>query len=437
MISPRTRNVIKYTVPMMLSSVCFFLFTIVDGIFVGRGIGTNALGAMNLMGPFIMAFNALTMLLNIGGVTILAIHIGKGDTDGANTVFRHGIFLLICLSSLISLTGVLFADEICSILGAGETYHQMASDYLFWYSVFIVPTSLSYGLQNYCRNDGAPGLVGLTVLITTVCNIFGDWLLIFPLNMGMKGAALATGVSQSLGLFIMLTHFIRKQGILRFGKTKLQGRIVGEIIVRGLPEGIGQLANPVMTFCMNIVLVDKIGDIGVNAFSIIAYVASFSMAVFYGASEGLQPLFGRSYGAKNEKDMKFYFKAGFGICSIGSASVIILVILLSEPICVLFGAEGATLEYILRVLPQFAVGFIAMSFNVLISAYMYSTERSLCSTIISILRSGVVSSAVILLLPKLFGADIIWFTFLIYEAIVLVVAIILLRNSERNGIVFK
>ena len=135
--------------------------------------------------------------------------------------------------------------------------------------------------------------------------------------------------------------------------------------------------------------------------------------------------------------MKFYFKAGFGICGIGSVSVIILVILLSEPICVLFGAEGATLEYILRVLPQFAVGFIAMSFNVLISAYMYSTERSLRSTIVSILRSGVVSSAVILLLPKLFGADIIWFTFLIYEAIVLVVAIILLRNSERNGIVFK
>ena len=387
----RRKNVIRYTVPTILSSVCFFLFTIVDGIFVGRGIGTNALGAMNLMGPFIMAFNALTMLLNIGGVTIFAIHIGKGEPDEANNVFRHGMFLLICFSSLISLTGVLFAGKICSLLGAGETFHQLATDYLFWYSVFIIPSGFSYGLQSYCRNDGAPELVGITVFITTVCNIFGDWLLIFPFHMGTKGAAIATGVSQILGLFIMLTHFIRKKGILRFGKTKLKVSRFRNIFVHGLPEGIGQLAMPVMTLCMNLVLVNKVGDIGVNAFSIICYVASFSMAAFYGASEGLQPLFGLSYGAKNEKDMRFYFKSGLWICGLGSSLVTALVVLLCKPICILFGADAVTIEYILKVLPQFSVGFIAMAFNVMISAYLYSTERSLQSTIISVLRSIVVS----------------------------------------------
>ena len=242
MSSLRAKNVMKYVIPAMLSSVCFFLFTTVDGIFVGRGVGTNGLGAMNLIGPFVMTLNALTMMLNIGGVTILAICIGKGDSDGANKAFRHGLFLLMCVSAFLSFIGVFFTDTICSLLGAGETHHQLAAEYLFWYSAFIIPSSLSYGLQNYCRNDGAPGLVGLTTLGSTVCNIFGDWLLIFPFQMGMKGAAIATGVSQSLGLFVMLTHLIRKQGVLRLGRTKLEGGLIRDIIIHGLPEGISQLA---------------------------------------------------------------------------------------------------------------------------------------------------------------------------------------------------
>ena len=427
----------KYVSPAILSSVCFFLFTTVDGIFIGRGVGTNGLGAINLISPFVMTLNALTMMLNIGGVTILAVCIGKGDSDGANKAFRHGLFLLICVSSLLSFIGVFFTDTVCSLLGAGETHRRLATEYLFWYSVFIIPSSLSYGLQNYCRNDGAPGLVGIANFGATVCNIFGDWLLIFPFQMGMKGAAIATGVSQSLGVLVLLIHFIRREGVLRFGKTKLEGGMVKDIIIHGLPEGISQLATPVMTLCMNLVLVAKVGDIGVNAFSVIIYVASLSMAIFYGTSEGLQPLFGLSYGARKELDLKFYYKAGLFICGIGSAAIAVLVILLGRPISILFGADGETLAYILKVLPQFAVGFIVMAFNVLICAYLYSTERSFQSTVISVLRSIVVNATVIMLLPEIFGVGVIWLSLLIYEAIVLAIAIILIKNSERNGIVFK
>lgn len=437
MSSVKSRNVIHYVVPTIMSGVCYFLFTIVDAVFVGRGVGTNALGAMNLIGPFIMVVGAVNMLVNIGGVAIFAVRIGRGDIDGANKVFRHGILLLLCASTILSFTGMFFADGICKLLGAGETFHHLAVEYLFWYSVFIIPSALSTGLQSYCRNDGVPGLVSIVVIVTTICNIFGDWLLIYPIPWETKGAAIATGVSQTLGLLIMLTHFVRKQGVLRFGKAKLESGLFCNIIVHGLPEGISQLATPVMTFCMNKVLIEKVGDLGVNAFSIICYVASFSMAVFLGASEGLQPLFGQSYGAKNEKDLKFYFKTGLGISFFGSILVTAIAIFFSRHICILFGADTVTQEYILQVLPIFAVGFIAMAVNVMISSYLYSTERSLQSTIISILRSMIVSAAVILLLPHIFGEGAIWFSMLIYEVIVLAVAVVLLRRSERNGMQFK
>ena len=310
-------------------------------------------------------------------------------------------------------------------------------DYLFWYSIFIIPSGLSIGLQNYCRNDNAPGLVSMVVIITTICNIFGDWLLIFPFQMGTKGAAIATGISQTIGLLILLTRFVRRQGNLRFGRTKLNARIFRDIVVHGLPEGISQLSNPVMTLCMNFVLIQRIGDLGVNAFSVISYIASFSITAFFGASEGLQPLFGQSYGAKNEADLKYCLKTGLTISAVGSVLITGLSILLGKPICALFGTDAATTEYIIKYLPQFAVGFIITAVNVMISAYLYSTERSALSTGINILRSLVINSAVILILPHIFGDGAIWFSLLVYEAIVLVIAVGLLKYSERNGVQFK
>lgn len=310
MSSLRAKRAAHYVIPTVLSNVCFFLFTVVDGIFVGRGVGTNGLGAVNLVMPFTMIVMAFFMLINVGGVTIFAIRIGQGDPKGANQIFRNGMVMLGVVACALSLIGIFGADKLCTLFGANETFHALSVDYLFWYAIFIVPSGLSLGLQNYCRNDGAPGLVSIAVIVSTVLNIFGDWLLIFPFAMGTKGAAIATGVSQSMGLLVMLTHFIRRKGILRFGKTQIEGKLLGEIIIRGLPEGIGQLATPVMTLCMNLVLIRTIGDIGVNAFSVISYVASFTVAVFFGTSEGLQPLFGQSYGAKNKSDMVFYFKVG-------------------------------------------------------------------------------------------------------------------------------
>lgn len=433
----RSRNLIKFVIPTMLSNVCFFLFTVVDGIFVGRGVGTNGLGAVNLVMPFTMVVNALFMTINIGGATMFAVRLGQGDTDGANKVFRHGMITLLVVAAVLCAIGVFGADSVCTLLGANETFHQLSVDYLFWYSVFIIPSGLSVGLQAYCRNDNAPGLVSIAVIVSTVCNIFGDWLLIFPIPMGTKGAAIATGVSQTIGCFVMLTHLIKKKGVLRVGKIHFDGKLLREMIIHGLPEGVGQLATPIMTLCVNLVLVSKIGDIGVNAFSVISYVASFTVAVFFGTSEGLQPLFGQSYGAKNDGDMKFYFKSGIWINFIGSAALTALILIFSRPICILFGADAQTLEYTLQVMPHYSWGFVVMAFNVMISAYLYSTERSVYAIIINVLRSIVVNIAVIMLLPTIFGANIVWYTFGIYEAVVLVIAVLLLRHSERNGIAFE
>lgn len=435
MLDLRVKNLIKYVVPTTLSSVCFFLFTIVDGIFVGHGVGTNGLGAMNLALPFVMVVNAVFMITTIGGVTITAIRLGREDIAGANQAFMHAITGSFIATIILAVIGVFFTEPLVILLGANQTFHDLAKEYLFWYSLFIIPSGMSVVFQGFCRNDGSPILVSAAVIISTIFNIFGDWLLVFPLRMGMKGAALATGISQTIALFIVLTHFLLKKGTLRFHRPKLESAVFRKILLRGLPEGISQLSTPVMTLCMNLVLARKIGDIGVNAFSIISYVASFSVAIFFGTSEGLQPLIGQSYGQENQKDMKFYFHMGLIINFVGSILINLLLLFIGGNICKLFGADAETLNFTVQSMPLFSWGFTIMSLNVMISMYLYSTKRSKQAIIINILRSLILNSLVILCLPMLFKQEfIIWFTFGIYEIFVFIIAVVLLKQSEKNEI---
>jgi len=433
----RIKNIIKYVFPTVLSQVCFFLFTIVDGIFVGRGVGTEALAAVNIAFPFVMLANALFLLVNIGGVSIAAIRLGKGDTEGANRVFHFGMVMVFAVSIILSITGIFFTESVCKLLGANATYFTHVRNYLFWYSLFLIPSGLSMGLQAYGRNDNVPGLVSTATIVSTVFNIFGDWLFIFPLGMGTMGAALATGISQTIALLILLPHYLRKKGVFRFGITKAEGALIKDIVIHGLPAGIGQISPSVMTLCMNLVLVSKVGDIGVNAFSVISYVASFTVAIFNGTSDGLQPLFGKCYGAKNAKDLKFYFKSGVWINFIGSVIVTGVLLAVSRPVCMLFGADAQTLEFVVKVMPFFSWGFIVMAFNMMIVAYLYSTDRSVLATIISVMRGIVLSSIVIFAVPAIFGGNAVWFTMGAYELITLAIAIILLKRSEKRNAVSK
>lgn len=437
LMSERTCNLVRYVVPTMLGSCCFFLFTIVDGIFVGHGIGMNALGAVNLTMPFVMIVNALFMLTTIGGNTVIAIRLGRQDVKGANQAFMHALTGTLVISAALSLAGCLLTAPICRLLGANDTFFAMTGSYLFWYSIFIIPAGLSTALQGFCRNDGSPVLVSAAIITGTVCNIIGDWLFIFPLKAGLAGAAAATGISQTITLLILLLHFRKTYAQLHFCRFLPAAELVGKVFKRGLPECIAQFATPVTTLCINYVLISKLGDVAVNAYSIISYVAAFSVAIFFGTAEGLQPLFGHCYGEKNENDLKFYFRAGLLINFIGSLLVNILLCVFASDICRLFGASGETLRVTRTALPLYSWGFVVMSFNSIISAYLYSTKRSKQSDIINILRGFVMNTAVILLLPVIFGNGIIWHTFGIYELAVLLIAVLLLRCSERNGIVFR
>lgn len=433
----RKKVIFQNVGPAILSNACVFLFSVVDGIFVGNGAGSQALGAVNLALPFVLLAQALNAMASIGGVTITAIRFGRDDKEGAQKAFMHSFTLNLIVGIFITLCGLVCTGIVCGLLGASEGYLPLVREYVFWYALFAIPNALSLNLQSFCRNDGSPGLVAVTNVISSGLNIFLDWLFVFPMQMGVMGAAIATGISQTVGLLVILTHYVLKKGNLRIKGYKPQRKLFQKIIFRGLPEAIAQFSTPVTTLCMNRTLMAAFGDIGINAFAIISYLSSFTMSVFFGASEGMQPLFGQAYGAKEDNDLKQYYRAGQLISVSGSAICVAVYVIFPHFLCKLFGADGETLTFTTSHMWEYCWGFIIGSINTMMSAYFYSTKRSGQAIALNIIRSLVMNSLIITMLPKILGSAVVWHTFGIYEVLVLIIAVILKRGSERKGIVYK
>lgn len=432
----QTRKLLQNVGPAMVSNVAFFLFTIVDGIFVGHGVGTDALGAVNLCMPFVMVLGALIMLSVVGGVTVAAIRLGRGDTDGANQAFMHSFTATVIITAAMSLAGILFTGPIARLLGATDVFYEYVKEYLFWYCVFALANGLLTFANNFGRNDGATILVSTANVLATVVNIFLDWLFVFPLQMGLKGAAIATGISGLIAAILVMTYFFRGKSTLHFKPFSFDPKLLRKIFGRGTPEAVNQFSAPIATLCTNLMLVKLLDETAVNAYSIICYVASFSVAIFFATGVGLQPLFGQCYGSKDEKGLKFYLHAGMAINLGGSILITILLLFVGEPIAALFGADPQTLDRVVTYMPMYAWGFIFMSLNTIISAYLYSTKRTKPALILNTCRSLLFNTAVILLVPTIWGGNAIWFTMGIYEMLSLILAAGLLKHSEKNGILF-
>ncbi|MDR1642982.1 MAG: polysaccharide biosynthesis C-terminal domain-containing protein [Clostridiales bacterium] len=432
----RKKNLATYILPSVAGMCCTFLYVVVDGIFVGRGVGVTALGAVNLALPFTMFMGVPSALMTIGGVTITAIRLGRGDSKGANEAFRLATLLALSAAAVMTSAGLIFPRQIAMLLGANDTFLKMTSDYLFFSCIFCVFFTIGYILQGFVRNDGSPGLVGIAVMSGAMSNIFLDWLFVFPLKMGIKGAALATGAGQVLTVLVLSVHFIQRRGILRFGKINFSLTLAKKIVTRGLPEMLSQLGTPITTACMNYVLIRELGDIALSAFSVIMYILSFSMGIFIGISEGLQPLIGQSYGKKDPKDLRFYFKSGMFVSFLASLAVYCFLLAFGDKVSALFNSDPLLVSSIAAELPKFGAGFMLISLNLMAGSYFYSTKRTRQAVTLALFRCIILNSSMVLLLPRLFGPGIIWFTVGIAELGSFVVAVALLRRSEKNGIVF-
>ena len=409
-----------------------YLYNVVDGIFVGQGVGSAALGAVNIGVPFITFSVAVAAMFPMGGATVVAIRIGRGDREGANHAFMTSVALTLLVSVLLTATGMVFCEQIIGMSG-GRTLsgamRDMAADYLFYYCAFSIPMLMSTYLSVFARNDGSPTLSFVGMCVGAGANIFLDWLFIFPMGMGVIGAAIASGLGQVFSVAVLLSHFVRRQGSLRFRRFHLSGALAVKICKRGVPEAVSQLTTPVTALCYNLMLAKLVGDIGVSTFSVLSFIYALANAILSGVAQGLQPLWGNCYGERDTDGMNEYFRWGIRINVTLSVAVYGLLLFFTEPVIRIFNQDPELVQNASTALPLFSLSFIPMALNLIYTAFLYSTKRTLQADAISFSRGVVLKAAAIFCLPVLLGGDTIWLAPLAAEMLTLLLALVLSKAT--------
>ena len=431
--NPKVKQLCSYIFPAVGSLFVTYLYNVMDGIFVGQGVGSAALGAVNIGVPFITFAVAIVAMFPMGGATIIAIRMGRDDKDGANNAFMTALTLTVLTAVILTVVGTVFSQQIVDLSGArklGEEMRRMSADYLFYYSAFSLPMLMSNCLSVFVRNDGSPTLSFVGMCAGAVSNIFLDWLFIFPLQMGVIGAAVASGLGQIVSLLVLLSHFIRKHGNLRIRRFTIQPVLIRKICKRGAPEAVTQLTTPVTALCYNLVLAGLVGDIGVSTYSVLSFIYSLANAVLSGVAQGLQPLWGNSYGKQDTKEINDYFRFGIAINLVLSVLVSAGLILFDEPAIRIFSQDMELINAASKALPVFSLSFIPMALNLIYTSLLYSTKRTKQSDIIAICRGIVIKAIAIFCIPVIWGVKAIWAAPFAAEMITFAIAVVLTRKTK-------
>lgn len=429
----KTKSLFGYILPALGGLFVTYLYNVVDGIFVGQGVGSAALGAVNIGVPFITFVVAVAAMFPMGGATVVAIRMGRGDQDGANHAFMTAFSLTVLLSVILMAVGMVFSGQIVDLSGAKKLsaeMREMSAQYLFYYSAFSIPMLMSTCLSVFIRNDGSPTLAFAGMCTGAAANIFLDWLFIFPLDMGVIGAAVASGLGQVFSVLVLLTHFLRRKGKLRITPFKMDLSLVKKICKRGVPEAVTQLTTPVTALCYNLMLASLIGDIGVSTFSVLSFIYSLANAILSGVAQGLQPLWGHCYGKQDTEEMGWYFRRGIVINFILSVLIYFGLFFFDVPVIRIFNREADLVQTATAALPVFSLSFIPMALNLIFTAFLFSTKRTGAADAIAISRGIVVKSLAIFCIPILFGSGAIWIAPFVAEMITLVLAVVLSKTSK-------
>ena len=410
-----------YAIPSALSMFVSSLYTIIDGIFVGQGVGDSALAAVNIVMPLsIMLFGIATMFA-VGGGALVSKNFGAGkDEEGVN-VFRQVSKFLLIVSIVTSLVLSIFSNIIVGFLGATEAIKPLASDYLRYYAIFCIPNLIGIALNSFVRNDNRPKLAMVSTISGAITNIVLDYVFIFPLNMGIKGAAIATGLGQIVTVAVVLPHFIKRKGKLSFGNVTLDKNIIKEFAKIGLPSFLAEGTFSIIVFIQNLAIINIIGEIGLSAYSIINYITTNIYMVLLGLTFGAQPLLSYNFGAKNSKNMLEVYKI--------SNIVAIIINIIFTAVCFIFGrnligiftSDANILEIAYNGLNITNLGFFIVGLNLTTTVYYQAVENPKYSNIMCILRSVVFLPISVFMLANIMGINGIWISLFVSEILSLVV----------------
>lgn len=430
------KDFMRFIVPSIAAQWVFTLYTMVDGIFVAKGVSETALTAVNIAMPYTMALFSVSILFAVGTSTVTAILLGEKNEKRANEVFTQNIVLLAVFSVIITILVMQSLEKLAVFLGATKLNKAYVLEYLRWLVPFSAAFILSYSFEMLIKTDGFPRRATVIVTVGALMNVLLDYIMVMRMDMGVEGAAFATGISNTAVIILYLFHFCGKSGVVKFCRFKPDITLVGREFRNGLSSGITEMSAGFIIYLFNQAIIRLLNDDALVSYTIISYVNSLGVMAMVGVAQGYQPLVSYYYGQKRMEQCQKLKKYGIAAAAVLSVVYTAACMIFAEQIVSLFVSEDmpGLVNDSISVLRIFSLSFLLAGYNVVIGGYFIAVEESFAATGISLSRSVVSLTVCLLILTALFKGAGIWWTPLLSEAVTLIfTAAMLARYQKRAG----
>lgn len=405
-----TSKLVRFTMSSILMMVFISIYSVVDGFFVGRYVGSNGLAAVNIVFPLIMAIGSFGFMLGTGGTAEVARAMGEKRDQAANQYFSFLTLVTVLMGIILSLLAFVFMEPLCYFMGASE----LIIDDSMTYGRICILGSVFFMLQGFFQSffvtAERPKMGFYLSIFSGISNIFLDWLLVGVFGMGLSGAAIATvcGFMVS-GLIPVFYFFANNHSRLQFTKSGKDVAMILRSMGNGASEMVTNISRSLITVLFNVQLMQLRGEDGVAAISVMLYIEFVFTAVLIGFSIGAAPVIGYHFGARNGDELKKLYHSCLKIVSLVSVVMFIISELAASALVSVFVVDNpALIELTVQGFRVFAISFLFCGINIFASAYFTALGNGRASAMISFIRTLVLQVAMILFLPRFFGIQGIW-----------------------------
>lgn len=418
-------------IPTIVAQVINILYNIVDRVYIGHipGASVDALTGVGVALPVIVFISAFSAFVGQGGAPLSSIWLGKGDKEHAEKILGNGTFLLIVFTIILMFVFYIWQKPLLYAFGASDTTISYASTYLSWYLVGTISVEIALGLNTYIIAQGNSGVAMVSVLAGAIFNIILDPLFIFVFEMGVKGAAIATVISQTLSAIWVLYFLTGKKALLKIKFRYLvpDFSIIKSIFLLGISPFVMRATESLISIVMNSGLQKYGGDIYVAALTVMQSVMQLFSAPIGGFTQGVQPLVSYNYGAQNFTRVRQTYKKMIVTCGSFSFITTIVVMVFPQVFARIFTDDITLIELVSRKMPLFMCGMLLFGVQMAIQPVFLALGQAKISLIIAMLRKVILLTPLAIIFPVFFDVDGVFFAEPVSDFISAITAIILFR----------
>lgn len=425
-----------YLIPSIFSTLVNSIYILVDTLIIGQGVGAEGISALNIFLPFFSLYTGIGFMFGIGSGILMSTENGMGNTEKAKRYFITSVLCVSLVAIILTLISIFKLREISYMLGANES----SIDLVVEYGKYIVCATPIFICTNFLgpivRNRKEPNLCMIAVLIGAGINIVLDYIFVFPMQMGMKGAAIATVIGSLITSLILLTHFIKKKNRIKLNIKAVSFEMVKRIIACGSSSFLMEVASGFVIFIFNIQILKYIGDNGIVVYGIISNCILIAISLFNGVAQSSQPIIATNHGANEVNRVKNVLKyAMYTTVIIGFTLFLIVFIFTKEVILVFVKADQAIINLGIPAIRMYLSSLCIMNINILMSNYLQSIGREKVSVGISIVRGFLLNIILVLIMPVILGGNSLWLVVPITEVITLFgICVYFIRAKKYSNI---